>query len=50
VTKIDPDRAGRLAELGAHRAVLAMPPVTDIDEAEDMLSACAARLGLTPCR
>ena len=50
VTKIDADRAGRLAELGAHRAVLAMPPVADIDEAEDMLSACAARLGLTPCR
>lgn len=46
VTKIDPDRAGRLAELGAHRVVLAMPPVTDIEEAKDLLSACAQRLAL----
>ncbi|OBJ41791.1 LLM class F420-dependent oxidoreductase [Mycolicibacterium mucogenicum] len=50
VPKVDADRAGRLAELGADRIVLAMPPVTDIDEAKDMLSACAERLGLTPCR
>ena len=49
VTKVDAERAGRLAELGAHRVVLAMPPVTDITEAEDLLSACAGRLGLTPC-
>ena len=49
VPKVDADRAGRLAELGADRIVLAMPPVTDIDEAKDMLSACAERLGLTPC-
>ena len=49
VTKVDADRAGRLADLGADRVVLAMPPVTDIDEAKDMLSACAERLGLTPC-
>ncbi|MUL79403.1 LLM class F420-dependent oxidoreductase [Mycolicibacterium sp. CBMA 226] len=49
VTKVDADRAGRLAELGADRVVLAMPPVTDIDEANDMLSACAERLGLAPC-
>ena len=38
-----------LANLGADRVVLAMPPVTDIDEANDMLSACTERLGLTPC-
>ncbi|WP_280828816.1 LLM class F420-dependent oxidoreductase [Mycobacterium sp. OTB74] len=50
VTKVDADRAGRLADLGAHRVVLAMPPVTDIEEAKDMLSACAERLGLVPCR
>jgi len=50
VPKVDADRAGRLAELGADRIVLAMPAVTDIDEARDMLSACAERLGLTPCR
>ncbi|MUL67483.1 hypothetical protein BOO86_23620 [Mycobacterium sp. CBMA 234] len=49
VTKVDADRAGRLAEQGANRVVLAMPPVTEINEAKDMLSACADRLGLTPC-
>ena len=48
VTKIDADRAGRLAEVGADRLVLGMPPVTDISEAKDMLSACAQRLGLEP--
>ncbi|WP_328356823.1 LLM class F420-dependent oxidoreductase [Mycobacterium sp. NBC_00419] len=46
VTKIDTDRAGRLAEAGADRVVLAMPAVTDITEAKDALSACAQRLGL----
>ena len=48
VTKIDAERAGRLADAGADRLVLAMPPVTDIDEARDLLSACAQRLGLHP--
>lgn len=48
VTKIDGDRADRLAAAGADRVVLAMPPITDIDEARDVLSACAQRLGLTP--
>jgi len=48
VAKIDAERAERLAALGADRLVLAMPPVTDIDEARDLLSACADRLGLTP--
>lgn len=47
VTKIDADRAGRLADLGADRLVLAMPPLGDIAEACDTLSACARRLGLT---
>lgn len=47
VTKVDADRAGRLAELGAHRAILAMPPVAGLEEAKDMLSACAERLGLS---
>ncbi len=46
VTKIDADRAGRLAEQGADRVVLAMPPVTDIEQAKDMLSAAAQRLSL----
>ena len=47
VTRIDPDRAQKLASLGADRAVLAMPPVTDIEEAKDILSACTQRLALT---
>jgi hypothetical protein len=46
VTKIDSDRAGRLAELGADRIVLAMPPTADLNEAMDALSACAQRLTL----
>ena len=46
VTKVDAERAGRLAEAGATRLVLGMPPVTDIGEARDVLSACAQRLGL----
>ena len=47
VTKVDADRAGRLNEQGADRIVLAMPPATDIEQAKDMLSACAQRLSLT---
>jgi alkanesulfonate monooxygenase SsuD/methylene tetrahydromethanopterin reductase-like flavin-dependent oxidoreductase (luciferase family) len=46
VTRIDAERAGRLAEIGADRVVLAMPPTGDIDEAKDLLSACAQRLAL----
>jgi hypothetical protein len=48
VTKIDGERADRLAALGADRVVLAMPPAADIGEACDLLSACAQRLALTP--
>jgi len=48
VTKIDAERAGRLIEQGADRIVLAMPPTTDIEQAKDMLSACAQRLSVTP--
>jgi probable F420-dependent oxidoreductase len=46
VTKIDAERAERLADLGADRLVLAMPPIADIEEAKDALSACAQRLSL----
>jgi probable F420-dependent oxidoreductase len=46
VTKVDGERAGRLAELGADRVVLAMPPTSDVDEACDLLSDCAGRLSL----
>lgn len=46
VTKIDAERAGRLAAQGADRLVLAMPPITDIEQAKDALSACAQRLSL----
>src|SRR5258705_423959 len=48
VTKIDGERADRLAALGADRVVLAMPPAADLGEARDLLSACAQRLALTP--
>ena len=47
VTKIDAERAGALADQGADRVVLAMPPTTDIEQVKDMLSACAQRLSLT---
>lgn len=47
VTKVDAERAERLADLGADRVVLAMPALTDVDEAAEVLSACAQRLGLT---
>jgi probable F420-dependent oxidoreductase len=46
VTKIDADRAGSLIDQGADRIVLAMPPTTDIEQAKDILSACAQRLSL----
>ncbi|MCV7099489.1 LLM class F420-dependent oxidoreductase [Mycobacterium palustre] len=46
VTKIDAERAGGLVEQGADRLVLSMPPTTDIEEAKDILSACAQRLSL----
>jgi probable F420-dependent oxidoreductase len=46
VTKIDAERAGSLIDQGADRIVLAMPPTTDIEQAKDILSACAQRLSL----
>jgi probable F420-dependent oxidoreductase len=46
VAKVDMDRAAKLTELGASRVVLAMPAVTDLHQAEDILSDCAQRLGL----
>jgi probable F420-dependent oxidoreductase len=46
VTKIDAERAGSLVDQGADRIVLAMPPTTDIEQAKDILSACAQRLSL----
>ena len=48
VTKIDPDRADKLAVMGADRVVLAMPSTTDLSEAQDLVAACAQRLALTP--
>jgi probable F420-dependent oxidoreductase len=47
VTKIDAERAGRLAELGADRVVLAMPSTSEVAEACDLVSECARRLGLS---
>jgi len=48
VTRIDAERADKLAGMGADRIVLAMPPITDIEQAKDMVSACAERLSLAP--
>jgi hypothetical protein len=46
VTKIDAERAGSLVDQGADRIILAMPSTTDIEQAKDILSACAQRLSL----
>jgi probable F420-dependent oxidoreductase len=46
VTKIDAERAAGLVDQGADRIVLAMPPTSDIEQAKDILSACAQRLSL----
>jgi probable F420-dependent oxidoreductase len=46
VTKVDAERAERLAAQGADRLVLAMPPTSDLEQAKDELSACAQRLSL----
>jgi probable F420-dependent oxidoreductase len=48
VAKIDAERTAKLAGMGADRIVLAMPPVGDISQAKELLSACAERLSLTP--
>ena len=47
VSKIDSERAERLAAQGADRVVLAMPPIADLEQAKDELSACAQRLSLS---
>lgn len=47
VTKIDPDRAERLAAAGAERVVLAGSGSGDLSQVKDELSACAERLGLS---
>jgi hypothetical protein len=46
VAKIDAERAAKLEATGADRIVLAMPPTAEINEACDVVSACAQRLGL----
>jgi hypothetical protein len=48
VAKIDAERAAALAAQGADRVVLAMPPTADLEQAKDLLSACAQRLSLSP--
>ncbi len=46
VTKVDADRADRLAALGATRLVLAASDSADLDRQRDEISACAERLGI----
>jgi probable F420-dependent oxidoreductase len=48
VGRVDQERAGKLAALGAHRVVLDPSPLDDLEQAKDELSACAQRLGLIP--
>jgi len=48
VTRVDAAKAARLAEVGAHRLVLAMSDTPDLDQAKGELSACADRLQLRP--
>ncbi|MEO3784702.1 LLM class F420-dependent oxidoreductase [Actinocorallia sp. B10E7] len=43
---VTPEKAGKLAEMGADRLVLRATPTKDLSEAKDELSACAERLGL----
>lgn len=47
VDRIDRDRAERLAVQGADRIVLAMSASSDLARAQDEVSACAQRLGLS---
>ncbi|MFB4319158.1 LLM class F420-dependent oxidoreductase [Actinomadura sp. 21ATH] len=44
---ITPEKADKLAALGADRLVLRGNPTKDLNEAKDELSACAERLGLS---
>lgn len=46
VTRITTERAGKLADLGADRLVLAPSDTPDLEQAKDELSACAERVGL----
>ncbi len=47
VGRITPDKAARLAEIGADRVLLTPTPSRDLAQVKDELSACAQRLGLT---
>jgi probable F420-dependent oxidoreductase len=47
VPAVTPDKAEKLAAMGASRLVLAASPVADLSAAKDELSACAERLGLS---
>jgi probable F420-dependent oxidoreductase len=47
LSAVTPEKAERLAGLGAGRLVLRGNVTTDLDEAKDELSACAQRLGLS---
>ncbi|MEU6750330.1 LLM class F420-dependent oxidoreductase [Spirillospora sp. NPDC046719] len=47
LSAVTPEKAEKLAALGAGRLVLRGNVTTDLDEAKDELSACAQRLGLS---
>jgi probable F420-dependent oxidoreductase len=47
LSAVTPEKAERLADLGADRLVLRGNPTADLNAAKDELSACAQRLGLS---
>jgi alkanesulfonate monooxygenase SsuD/methylene tetrahydromethanopterin reductase-like flavin-dependent oxidoreductase (luciferase family) len=47
VAKVTPEKAAKLAAMGADRLLLALTPTADLEAVKDELSACAERLELS---
>jgi len=47
VARVTPEKAAKLAGMGADRLLLTLTPTADLSAVKDELSACADRLGLT---
>ncbi|WP_018179397.1 LLM class F420-dependent oxidoreductase [Jongsikchunia kroppenstedtii] len=48
VARVTPEKATRLADLGADRLLLTLTPTPDLSAIKDELSACAERMSLVP--
>lgn len=48
VARVTPEKAAKLADLGADRLLLTLTPTPDLSAIKDELSACAERMSLTP--